>query len=66
MSARTPLDRCPFCAGRVFLHHAQDGIAYITCGQYDDGRDGCGAVVSFRPRLQGNDAIKAWNRRAAT
>lgn len=54
---------CPFCGGRVFLHHGYNGIAFITCGQRDDGSDGCGAAVSFRPNVQGSAAAAAWNKR---
>lgn len=57
------LQPCPFCAGQVFLHHGQNGIGFITCGQRDDGSDGCGAIVSFRPSVQGNAAAIAWNKR---
>ena len=55
---------CPFCGGRVFLHHGHNGIAFITCGQRDDGADGCGAVVSFRPNMQGSAAATKWNKRS--
>lgn len=49
---------CPFCGGTPVLHHGHADITYVLC-------DACGAVVSFRPNLKGQDAVRAWNRRAA-
>lgn len=54
---------CPFCGGKVFIHTGYQNLSFITCGQRDDGSDGCGAVVSFRPDLRGNAARNAWNKR---
>lgn len=59
------LEPCPFCGGTVFIHRGPTEISYITCGQRDDGSDGCGAIVSFRPRLVGNAAIAKFNDRAS-
>jgi len=55
---------CPFCKTKVHLHAGHQGMNFITCGQRDDGSDGCGAIVSFRPDLRGNAARSAFNRRA--
>jgi len=55
---------CPFCGGKTHLHTGYQGMSFITCGQKDDGSDGCGAVVSFRPNLTGNSARSAFNQRA--
>jgi len=54
---------CPFCGGTVFIHTGINKIIFITCGQRDDGSDGCGAFVSFRPEVRGNKAIEKWNKR---
>lgn len=64
MSAPIQLAPCPFCGGVVHMLH-DDHRAYVTCGQRDDGSDGCGLVSSFRPNLSGNAARAAWNRRAS-
>lgn len=53
------LSPCPFCGGAPLLHHSDHtDITYVLC-------DGCGAVVSFRPRKQGAETVEAWNCRAA-
>lgn len=64
-SATTPIAMlpCPFCKRTVHMHCGHEGMNFITCGQRDDGSDGCGAIVSFRPNLRGNEARKAWNKR---
>jgi len=64
MTAEPDLLPCPFCGGQVFMHHGHRDIGFVTCGQRDDGSDGCGVVASFRPNKGGRDAIAAWNRRA--
>lgn len=60
---------CPFCGRSIILrqgeHEATLDVTYILCGVTDDGSDGCGAIVSFRPRLSGRAAVTAWNRRTA-
>lgn len=58
------LPLCPFCGGVVHLHTGHAGMTFFTCGQRDNGSDGCGAVVSFRPDLRGNAARTAWRKRA--
>jgi len=55
---------CPFCARKVYLHKGHNGMNFFLCGAQDDGSDGCGAVVSFRPDHRGASAISAWNKRA--
>lgn len=56
---------CPFCGNaKVEIHHnVQAAITFMLCGD-DQGRGGCGAVVSFRPNLTGSKAIQAYNQRA--
>lgn len=50
------LKPCPFCNGSVKAAQGYNDITFITC-------DNCKAVVSFGPRLMGDMAIAAWNRR---
>jgi hypothetical protein len=40
-------------------------LTTFMCGTADDGSDGCGAIVSFRPGKHGDVAAEAWNRRTA-
>lgn len=52
---------CPFCGNANCYakdgHHPTTGdVTFFAC-------DDCGAVVSFRPRAQGQVAFDAWNRR---
>ena len=65
MTADVELLPCPFCRKQVFLHHGHNGIGFVTCGQREDGSDGCGVIASFRPNKGGKAVIAAWNRRAA-
>lgn len=61
------LCRCPFCGRGVVAHTINPtGFSLTTfiCGVADDGTDGCGAIVSFRPGKNGDAAAEAWNRRA--
>jgi ssDNA-binding Zn-finger/Zn-ribbon topoisomerase 1 len=59
------MSACPFCGGPVVLHQGEQTLmTFVLCGARDDGRDGCGAVVSFRPNLTGKAVVDAWNRRA--
>lgn len=55
---------CPFCGNALVLleHNVTLDITFVLCGD-DWGRGGCGAVVSFRPRLTGTDTLEAYNRR---
>jgi hypothetical protein len=66
MTAPDDVRACPFCGNaKVEIHHnAQAGITFLLCGD-DQGRGGCGAVVSFRPNLTGSKAVQAYNHRAA-
>lgn len=54
---------CPFCARKAYIHVGHRGMNFFLCGALDDGSDGCGAVVSFRPDHRGSSAIQAWNKR---
>ena len=54
---------CPFCGNTVHTHNGIDNILYFTCGQKDDGSDGCGAVISFRTYLTGDEAKRRFNAR---
>lgn len=65
MSEHAALAPCPFCKNAVHIHTGHQGIRFITCGQRDDGSDGCGAIVSFRPDLRGDALRRAWDRREA-
>ncbi len=49
---------CPFCGSAdVLAVQGYADITYISCG-------GCGALVSFRPALKGDKAIRKYNTRA--
>lgn len=64
----TDLKPCPFCGGKVTTRmNSVMGITmtYILCGSADDGSDGYGAITSFRPQKFGEQAVCAFNRRAA-
>lgn len=62
-SGPATLAACPFCGGKVYAHSGETGLSLITCGQRDDGSDGCGLVASFRPNLSGDALREAWARR---
>jgi transcription elongation factor Elf1 len=51
------IPRCPFCGHVPYLDHGPNDITYIIC-------DGCGAIVSFRPKLKGSAALEAYAKRA--
>lgn len=65
------LPSCPFCGSdsvrAISGHSTMDGEVNIftmfLCG-LDDGTGGCGAVVSFRPSLKDEAAIRQYSRRA--
>ena len=60
------LKPCPFCGAQVTIKTSSPmGIpaTFGLCGQRDDGTDGCGAVISFRPGANGKQFQRAWNRR---
>lgn len=64
----TDLQPCPFCGGKVTTRMNSvmgNLMTYILCGSKDDGSDGCGAITSFRPHKYGEQAARAFNRRAA-
>lgn len=58
-----PVEHCPFCGNTTFVHTGYNDISFFTCGQMDDGSDGCGAITSFRTAPQGYEARRAYNRR---
>lgn len=60
----TELLPCPFCGGSnlTLTHNTDLAITFIACGD-DVGKGGCGLVASYRPHLQGMEAIAAWNLR---
>jgi hypothetical protein len=59
--------KCPFCNLPVYIERGKavgsEHLTFFKCGQRDDGADGCGAIVSFRPNLTGKKAIEAWDKR---
>lgn len=55
---------CPFCGNTDLKvdYNREVGISFILCGD-GLGKGGCGAVVSFKPRVSGLAAVSAYKRR---